>query len=93
MELDGLAAAALAKLHGDLIVGDWLEINVGSPSGQRPGAVENSYRITPSGLRALRQLQNGAAHDEAAPPFSARPAAPRRGPRFIKSPRRVSEKV
>jgi hypothetical protein len=64
MALECCDAATLARLHGELIAGDWLEINVGSPSGKRPGAVECSYRVTAAGLRAYRHVQSGAADDD-----------------------------
>lgn len=59
MTLEGVEPPALARLHGALIAGSWIDINVGSPTGKRPGEVENSYRITAGGRRALRQAQAG----------------------------------
>jgi hypothetical protein len=59
MALEGVEPPTLAKLHGELIATSWVDINVGSPTGKRPGAVENSYRITSAGRRALRQARTG----------------------------------
>jgi len=64
MVLEGCDAAALARLHGQLLAADWLEMNVGSPTGKRPGEVESCYRVTAGGLRACRHVQSGAADDE-----------------------------
>jgi hypothetical protein len=39
----------LSRLYGELIAGGWLEQNTGQTSG-------GCYRITPAGLRVLREL-------------------------------------
>lgn len=41
----------LTRLHGELIAGGWVEQNTGHSVA--------SYRVTPAGLRALRDLTEG----------------------------------
>jgi hypothetical protein len=45
----------LTRLHGELIAGGWIEQNTGHTIAGRSG-VPACYRITPAGLRALREL-------------------------------------
>jgi hypothetical protein len=50
IEMEGVEPRALVKLHGELLAYGWLEQNTGvTPSG---------YRITPSGIRALKQVRS-----------------------------------
>ena len=56
MQIEGVQAAELTKLHGDLIAFDWLEQN----SGQMPCC----YRLTLAGLRAFRRLQRQDVEDD-----------------------------
>jgi hypothetical protein len=46
MQVEGVRAEDLVKLHGELIAYDWVE--------QNTGAVPACYRVTPAGLRAFR---------------------------------------
>lgn len=46
---DGLDPSEMSKLHGELLAFEWIELNTGH--------VPTSYRITTSGIRAIRQLQ------------------------------------
>jgi hypothetical protein len=46
----------LTRLHGELIAGGWVEQNTGQTVG-------GCYRVTPAGLRALRELAAAAALD------------------------------
>jgi hypothetical protein len=48
MELAGVTAKELVKLHGELIAYGWVE--------QNTGVVPGGYRVTPVGVRALRQV-------------------------------------
>jgi hypothetical protein len=54
--LEGVRAEDLVKLHGELIASDWVEQNTGSAPAARAGVVPQCYRVTPAGLRALRQV-------------------------------------
>jgi hypothetical protein len=44
-------------LHGELIAYGWLEQNTGATPALRAGEVPSCYRVTPAGLRALKQLR------------------------------------
>src|ERR1700733_547358 len=46
MQMDGVTAAELSKLHGELIAFGWIEQNTGQVSTLKPGAVPSCYRIT-----------------------------------------------
>jgi hypothetical protein len=51
--IDGCEGRALTKLHGELIAYGWLELNIDAGSA--------CYRVTPAGLRALKQVRSEAA--------------------------------
>src|SRR5436190_19503376 len=55
-ELDGVESRELARLHGELIAFGWVEQNTGVVPTLQRGAAPGCYRITPAGLRALKQL-------------------------------------
>jgi hypothetical protein len=57
LEMDGVAARDLVRLHGELLAYGWLEQNTGETPSPRAGAAPACYRITPAGLRALRQAR------------------------------------
>jgi hypothetical protein len=57
MQLDGARPEDLVRLHGELIAYDWIEQNTGLTPAPRGGAVPQCYRVTPAGLRALRQVR------------------------------------
>jgi hypothetical protein len=57
IEMEGVEPRQLVKLHGELLAYGWLEQNTGSTPVLRAGAVANCYRITPAGLRALKQVR------------------------------------
>jgi hypothetical protein len=57
MELEGVSLRELAALHGELIAYGWLEQNTGSTPGARCSAAAACYRVTPAGLRALKELR------------------------------------
>jgi len=56
MRLDGTRPDELARLHGLLLAGDWLEQNTGATPVLQRGAVPACYRITGAGLRALKRV-------------------------------------
>jgi len=68
MTMDGVAPAQITKLHGELLAFEWIE--------QNTGAARASYRITPSGIRALKRAIQGADDDEETD-LSAEEAAPK----------------
>ena len=57
MQLDGVPADALVKLHGCLLACDWIEQNTGSTAVLRRGSVPACYRVTTAGLRAWKQAR------------------------------------
>jgi hypothetical protein len=56
MHLDGTCPDELARLHGLLLAGDWLEQNTGATPVLQRGAVPCCYRITGAGRRALKRI-------------------------------------
>ena len=54
MELEGLSAKDLTRLHGELMAQGWIEQNTGVTPFVRPGVVAGCYRITAAGLRLVR---------------------------------------
>jgi hypothetical protein len=65
-DLVGLSGRELVKLHGELIAYSWIEQDPGDATGAE--LARPRYRITPAGLRALKQLRT----DEEAMLASAR---------------------
>jgi hypothetical protein len=59
MRLEACEPAELIRLHGWLIGSGWLEQNTGVTPGWRKGEAPGCYRITPAGLRALKQVRSG----------------------------------
>jgi hypothetical protein len=59
-EMEGVAPRELVKLHGELLAYGWLEQNTGSTPVLRVGAAASCYRITPAGIRALKQVRSQA---------------------------------
>jgi hypothetical protein len=57
LTLEGVEPRELVKLHGELIAHGWIEQNTGATPVLRTGTAPACYRVTPSGLRALKQLQ------------------------------------
>ena len=55
------APRELVKWHGELIAYGWVEQNTGVVPGVKVGAVLGCYRITPAGVRALKQAREAAA--------------------------------
>jgi hypothetical protein len=58
MELEGVAGRELAARHGELLAYGWLEQNTGLTPGAKPGAALACYRISPAGVRALKEVRN-----------------------------------
>jgi hypothetical protein len=57
-ELEGVEPRQLVKLHGELMAYGWLEQNTGStPVSTAGSAAAGCYRITPAGIRALKQAR------------------------------------
>jgi hypothetical protein len=54
--LDGVDPRGLARLHGELLAYGWVEQNTGLTLAGPAGTAARCYRITPTGLRALRQV-------------------------------------
>lgn len=72
-EMDGLDPSQMSKLHGELLAFEWIELNTGH--------VPTFYRITPGGVRAVRQIQ-GLDNSVEIPEPQEKPA-----PRFPKKTR------
>ena len=64
MEMEGVEAHELSKLHGLLIAFDWLEQNTGNAPATCAGAAPGCYRVTAAGVRAAK-LAPGGVPDEA----------------------------
>jgi len=57
MAREGCSAREVTGLHGELIAYGWLEQNTADTPVLRAGEAPLSYRVTPAGLRALKQLR------------------------------------
>jgi hypothetical protein len=64
MEMEGVEARELVKLHGELIAFSWIEQNTGVTPPGKPGVVAGCYRITSLGQRALRRAPRSFWTDE-----------------------------
>lgn len=56
-ELEGVEPRQLVKLHGELLAYGWLEQNTGLTPVLRAGGAASCYRITMTGIRALKQVR------------------------------------
>jgi hypothetical protein len=56
-ELGELGQRELVRLHGELLAYGWLEQNTGATPVLESGAARQCYRVTPAGLRALKQAR------------------------------------
>jgi hypothetical protein len=63
MALEGVAAKELVRLHGELIAYGWVEQNTGLTPVLKLGIAAACYRITSSGLRALKQARRQRQDD------------------------------
>jgi hypothetical protein len=59
MQQEECAVREMMRLHGELIAYGWVEQNTGVATTLRAGEAPGSYRITPAGLRALKQVKAG----------------------------------
>jgi hypothetical protein len=64
MRLEGVSAAELTQLHGELLANDWIEQNTGVFSSPPAGIAARCYRPTRAGLRALKHSAACAAEEE-----------------------------
>jgi hypothetical protein len=55
-ELTGVSPRELVQFHGELMAYGWLEQNTGQTPVLRVGSAPACYRVTPAGLRALKNL-------------------------------------
>ena len=85
MEMEGVEARELVRLHGLLIAFGWLEQNTGNVPVVRAGAVPCCYRVTAAGVR-IAKLVRGGVQDEAEVMAAAEeaPSPKRRKPRAKK---------
>jgi hypothetical protein len=78
MELEGVEASELVRLHGLLIAFGWLEQNTGNVPVVRAGAVPCCYRVTAAGVRTAKLIHGGVQEDAEALPAAEEEAAPKR---------------
>lgn len=64
MELAGVGARELSRLHGELIAYGWVEQNTGTTPILKPGVAACCYRITSSGLKAFKLAKKQADVEE-----------------------------
>jgi hypothetical protein len=57
LQMEGVEARELVKLHGELLAYGWLEQNTGATPVLQQGAAPGCYRITTAGVRALKQTR------------------------------------
>jgi hypothetical protein len=57
-ELGGVTGRDLVRLHGELLAYGWLEQNTGATPAGTGGGAPACYRVTPAGMRALRQARD-----------------------------------
>ena len=80
MQLDGVAASEMVKLHGELIAFDWADQNTGN--------VPCCYRVTLNGLRAIKQVNGSETDGEELPEIPEKTF-----PKFEKKKREKAEPV
>ena len=86
MEVEGVEARELVRLHGLLIAFGWLEQNTGNVPVVRAGAVPGCYRVTAAGVRTAKIIRGGVQDEaEALPTAEEEPAPKRRKPRAKKA--------
>lgn len=64
MQMEGVEAPELAKLHGELIAHRWIDQNTGVVPVVKAGEVLGCYRITAQGQKALRLAQGLESEEE-----------------------------
>ena len=86
MEMEGVEARDLVKLHGLLIAFGWLEQNTGNLPIVRAGAVPCCYRVTAAGVRTAKIVRSGVQDEaEVLAATEEEPAPKRRKPRAKKA--------
>ncbi len=55
--LAGVEPRELVRFHGELLAYGWIEQNTGATPVLRPGAAPACYRVTPAGVRALKEVR------------------------------------
>lgn len=63
MDLEGVNSQELTRLHGELLAQGWIEQNTEVALVPRGTFLESSYRITSSGVRRTRDLQESLAEE------------------------------
>jgi hypothetical protein len=63
MELEGVPAQALVRLHGELVAYGWVEMNIGAWPACRSGVVPQCYRATAARRRAVKEEKSGERDD------------------------------
>jgi len=64
MEMNGLDAKEITKLHGSLLAFSFIELNTGSVPCLKRGAVPGCYRVTPAGYRAVAAARSSERESE-----------------------------
>jgi hypothetical protein len=85
MQMDGVSALDLSKLHGELIAFDWIEQNTGQAVLRTDGTLSACYRFTLNGLREYRRVHGLEVEVEEVP---EKPQ-----PRFARKKREKAEAV
>jgi hypothetical protein len=91
MQLEGVEAKELVKLHGELIAYGWVEQSLGTTPSAKPGVLAGCYRVTAAGLRAWQHAQYGPAEEdtgEAALPVTSEPGGILPGDAGVTGPKR-----
>jgi hypothetical protein len=60
--LEGADPRDLVRWHGELLAYGWVEQNTGVIPSLKAGEAPGCYRITPAGLRALKQFRTEEVH-------------------------------
>ena len=63
MDLDGVAARELSRLHGELIAYGWVEQNTGTTPVLKPGVAACCYRVTSAGLKTFKLARKQAPEE------------------------------
>jgi hypothetical protein len=61
-EFQGIQRRQLVRLHGELLAYGWIEQNTGMTPVLKLGEAPLCYRVTPAGLRAVKQARAEKMH-------------------------------
>lgn len=61
-EMPGVETRKLIQLHGELLAYGWLEQNTGMTPVLQRGTAARCYRISPAGLRTVKQARSEKMH-------------------------------